>query len=172
MFKFKFYNAQFENVYLDCLNTFFCLKIVSMLVLLFGMLEHLVCDVCAAQLFDCSLFMQHTQNSTMNCEGVRIYLRNTIEQYVLIIYFPRFAFGISARCAPCFCQRNLFISTYRLRHLERFQSREISFFQTYFLVSHSFRNFVQSTTVSLPCTVQNFKAIRQLKRMLWRYEVS
>ena len=35
------------------------------------------------------------------------------------------------------------------------------------LVAKSFRNFVQSMAVSLPCSVQDFKMIWQLKRMLW-----
>ena len=33
-------------------------------------------------------------------------------------------------------------------------------------------NFAQSTAVSLPCSVQNFKPIGQLKRVLWRNEIS
>ena len=43
---------------------------------------------------------------------------------------------------------------------------------TYCLVSQSFWNCAQNTAVSLPCSVQNFKMIRQLKQMLWANEIS
>ena len=43
---------------------------------------------------------------------------------------------------------------------------------TYFSVIKSFRKFSQSMAVSLPCSIQNFKTIRQLKRMSWTNEIS
>ena len=42
---------------------------------------------------------------------------------------------------------------------------------TGFAVAQSFWNYAQSTTVILPCSVQNFKMIGQLKRMLWMDEI-
>ena len=42
---------------------------------------------------------------------------------------------------------------------------------TYSSLIKSFRNFAQRTAVILPCSVQNFKTIAQLKRMLWTNEI-
>ena len=44
----------------------------------------------------------------------------------------------------------------------------ITFFGSYPIVS----KFAQSTAVILPCSVQNFKTIEQLKQMLWTNEIS
>ena len=43
---------------------------------------------------------------------------------------------------------------------------------SYFQVARLFLNFAQSTAVILPCSVQNFKMIRQMKWMLWMTEIS
>ena len=43
---------------------------------------------------------------------------------------------------------------------------------TYFSVTQLFWNFAQGREVILPCCVQNFKTIGQLKRMLWTKENS
>ena len=48
---------------------------------------------------------------------------------------------------------------------------EISF-AFIFSVTQSFWHFVQSTVVILPCSVQKFKTIGPLKRMLWANEIS
>ena len=56
-----------------------------------------------------------------------------------------------------------------LKHI----SREVSFAYKsfYSCVARSLCNFAQSTAVILPCFVQNYKTIGQLKRMLWtRFE--
>ena len=42
---------------------------------------------------------------------------------------------------------------------------------TFFSVTQSLWNFVQSTTVPLPCSVQNFAMIGQLNWMLWKNKV-
>ena len=45
----------------------------------------------------------------------------------------------------------------------------------YFFISifaQSLRNFVQNTAVMLPCYVENFKSILQIKRMLWTNKIS
>ena len=43
---------------------------------------------------------------------------------------------------------------------------------TYFSVALSFWNFARSTTVTLPCSVRNFKTIGQMKWILWTNEIS
>ena len=43
---------------------------------------------------------------------------------------------------------------------------------TYFSVTQSFWNFAQSIAVILPYSLQNFKTIEQLKRMLWANKIS
>ena len=53
----------------------------------------------------------------------------------------------------------------------KLKSRETLLSITQTLVDQSFWDFAQSTAVSLPCSVQNFKLIEQLKRMLWTNEI-
>ena len=43
---------------------------------------------------------------------------------------------------------------------------------TYFSFTQSFWNLAQSTSVSLPCSVQNLKSIGQVKWMLWTNKIS
>ena len=50
------------------------------------------------------------------------------------------------------------------------KSRETSFAQS--SVVKSFGNFAQSTVVSLPCSVQIFTTISQLRMMFWTNEIS
>ena len=53
----------------------------------------------------------------------------------------------------------------------KLKSREISFAHNS-CFDRSLWNFAQSTAVSLPCSVQNFKLIGQLQRKLWTNEFS
>ena len=43
---------------------------------------------------------------------------------------------------------------------------------TYFSIAQSFWNFAQNMAVTLPCSVQNFEMIGQLKLMVWTEEIS
>ena len=45
-------------------------------------------------------------------------------------------------------------------------------FITSFSIGHSFWKFAQSTAVSLPCSMQNFRTIGQPKNKLWANEIS
>ena len=51
------------------------------------------------------------------------------------------------------------------------KSREISFAMIYLSTIQTFWNIAQSKAVILPCSVPNFNAIGQMKRMLWTNEI-